>query len=229
MELEKSIKKCMGYRNPVIAEIKVHSPKYGDLLRGRDPFYILKAYEKAGAAGISYITEKNHFKGDFRLFKLICEESNLPVLRKDFIRDKEEIERTAEAGASAVLLIARDLKEQTPELADFALSHGLDPLIEVHSKEELRYALESKGLVGINNRDIRKLEKDDGNVSVTKELAPLIPENRIIVSESGIYTLDDLRVALKYADAVLIGTAFMKAENPEEIVKKFVYEVVKFA
>ncbi len=226
MRLEKSIKKNMGLKNPVIAEIKVHSPKYGDLLRNRDPFYILKAYEKGGAVGISYITEEKFFKGNFKMFKLICDESNLPVLRKDFIKNKNEIERTAEAGGSAILLIARDLKEKTPEFADFAISHGLDPLIEVHNEEDLKFALESKGLIGINNRDIRRLEKDDGNVSVTKKLSPLIPEDRIIVSESGISTIQDLKVALKYADATLIGTAFMKAEDPEIIVRKFVYGVV---
>ncbi len=223
MKLEKEIKRCMGFKNPVIAEIKVYSPKHGDLLRGRDPFYILRAYERAGAAGISYITEKNHFRGDFKLFKNICEETELPVLRKDFIRTKEEIEKTAEAGASAILLIARDLKGETAEFADYALEHGLDPLIEVHSEEELQFALESHGLIGINNRDIRQLEKDDGNVRITEKLAPLIPDSRIIVSESGIGSLDDLRLALKYADAVLIGTAFMKAENVEEFVRSFVY------
>jgi len=223
VRLEKAIKDSMGYINPVIAEIKVHSPKHGDLLRGRDPFYILKSYERAGAIAISYITESRYFKGDFRLFESICEETELPVLRKDFIRSKEEVERTAEAGASAILLIARDLKEKTPEFADYALEHGLDPLIEVHSEEELKYALESRGLIGINNRDIRKLEKDDGNVSVTEKLAPLVPDDRIVVSESGISSVEDLKIALKYADAVLIGTVFMRAENPEEIVRRFVH------
>ncbi len=223
MRLEEAIKKSMGFKNPVIAEIKVHSPKYGDLLRGRDPFYILKAYERAGATGISYITEQKHFKGNFKLFVQICEETELPVLRKDFINSKEEIEKTAEAGASAILLIARDLREKTPEFADYAIEHGLDPLIEVHGKEELTFALESRGLIGINNRDIRKLEKDDGNVSVTEKLAPLIPENRIVVSESGISSVEELKIALRYADAVLVGTAFMKAEDPGEICKKFVY------
>ena len=223
MKLEKEIKNCMGFKNPVIAEIKVYSPKHGDLLKGRDPFYILKAYERAGAAGISYITEKNYFKGDFKLFKNICEETELPVLRKDFIRTKEEIEKTAEAGASAVLLIARDLRDETAEFADYALEHELDPLIEVHDEEELSFALESRGLIGINNRDIRQLEKDDGNVRITEKLAPLIPDSRIIVSESGIGCTDDLKLALKYADAVLIGTAFMKAENIEEFVRSFVY------
>lgn len=96
--------------NPVIAEIKVYSPKYGDPLRSRDPIKILRAYESAGAVGISYITEPKYFKGNFELFRRICKETDLPVLRKDFITSKDEIERTAEAEASAVLIITRILK-----------------------------------------------------------------------------------------------------------------------
>ncbi len=110
--------------NPVIAEIKVFSPKHGDLLGKRDPLKILEAYEKGGVAGISYITARE-FKGDFSLFKRICREANLPVLRKDFIFNKVEVEKTAEAEASAILLIARFLKEKTPEFVDYALEHGL--------------------------------------------------------------------------------------------------------
>ncbi len=219
--LSKAIRDCD--KNAVIAEIKVHSPKYGDLLRNRDPIEILRAYERAGAVGISYITEPKFFKGDFELFKLICKETDLPVLRKDFITTKGEIERTAEVEASAVLIITRMLKDKTAEFVDFALEHGLDTLVEVHSHDELLIAVETNStMVGINNRDIEKLEKDDGNVSVTAKLAPLIPDRFVKVSESGISSLQDLKVALSYADAVLIGTAFMKADDPEKIVRAFV-------
>jgi len=219
--LSKAIRECD--KNAVIAEIKVHSPKYGDLLRGRDPIEILRAYERAGAVGISYITEPKFFKGDFELFRLICRETDLPVLRKDFITTKEEIERTAEAEASAILIITRMLKEKTAEFVDFALEHGLDTLVEVHSYDELLIAVETNStMIGINNRDIGRLEKDDGNVSVTAKLASFIPEKFVKVSESGISTVEDLKIALSYADAVLVGTAFMKAEDPEKIVKEFV-------
>ncbi len=219
--LSKAIRGCD--KNAVIAEIKVHSPKYGDLLRNRDPIEILRAYERAGAVGISYITEPKYFKGDFELFRRICKETELPVLRKDFITTKVEIERTAEAEASAVLIITRILKDKTAEFVDFALEHGLDTLVEVHSEEELAIAVETNStMVGINNRDIGRLEKDDGNVSVTAKLAPMIPDKYVKVSESGITSLQDLKIALSYADAVLIGTAFMKAEDPEKIVREFV-------
>ncbi|AEA48027.1 indole-3-glycerol phosphate synthase TrpC [Archaeoglobus veneficus] len=219
--LSRAIKKCE--KNPVIAEVKVHSPKHGDLLRGRNEIDILRAYERAGAVGISYITESKNFKGSFEVFKKICSSTELPVLRKDFITSKEDVERTAQAGGSAVLLIARILRDDIPEFADFAAEHGLDALIEVHSEDELEFALEARrAMIGINNRDIAKLELDDGNVTVTEKIAPLIPDGFLKVSESGISSIDDLRKALQYTNAVLIGTAFMRAEDPEKIVRVFV-------
>ncbi|AEC51222.1 indole-3-glycerol-phosphate synthase [Pyrococcus sp. NA2] len=210
-------------KNAIIAELKVYSPKYGDLLRGRDPLEILRKYERAGAVGISYITDPKYFKGSFDFFRKLCQETELPVLRKDFIKTKEEIERTAEAGGSAILLITRLLKDDLPEFVDYAREHGLDTLVEVHTLEELRIAIQTNStMIGINNRDIGKLELDDGNVSLTEKLAPLIPDRYVKVSESGISTIEDLKRALRVADAALIGTALMKAEDPEELLRKFV-------
>ncbi|ASJ16286.1 indole-3-glycerol phosphate synthase [Thermococcus chitonophagus] len=210
-------------KNAIIAELKVYSPKYGDLLRGRDPFEILRKYEEAGAVGISYITDPKYFKGSFEFFKKLCRETELPVLRKDFITTKEEIEKTAEAGGSAILLITRILRDRLPEFVDYAKEHGLDTLVEVHTEEELGIALTTNStMIGINNRDIGKLELDDGNVSLTERLAPKIPRKFVKVSESGIATIEDLRRALKVADAALIGTALMKAEDPGALLKTFV-------
>jgi len=210
-------------KNPIIAEIKVHSPKYGDLLKGRSEMDILRIYEEAGAVGISYITDNQHFNGNFDMFKKICENTELPVLRKDFLTTKDEIEKTASAGGSTVLIIARLLKEKTAEFVDFALECGLDTLVEVHNTEEIEIAkFTNTSMIGINNRDISKLELDDGTVSLTEKLADLIPKDRILVSESGIANLTDLKTALKYADAALIGTSFMTAENQKEFVKSFV-------
>jgi len=209
--------------NPIIAEIKVFSPKYGDLLRDRDPIDILRAYERAGAVGISYITEQKHFRGDFELFRKICRETDLPVLRKDFITSKDEIERTAEVEASAVLIITRILKERIAEFVDYALEHGLETLVEVHSLDEVRIANETRTtMIGINNRDISGLEKDDGTIELTEKLCRYVREGAVKVSESGISSIEDLKRALRCADAALIGTAFMKAEDTEEIVKAFV-------
>ncbi len=209
--------------NPVVSEIKVHSPKHGNLLRGRSIMDILEIYERCRSAGISYITEKNHFKGDFGTFKEICRESQLPVLRKDFIVTKEEIERTAEAEGDAVLLIARILKENIAEFVDYSLEHGLESVVEVHHIGDIDYALSSKTpIVGINNRDIAVLEKDDGSVDVTAKLSPLIKSDAVKISESGIKSREDVTLALRYADAILVGTAFMKADDIEKKVLEFV-------
>ncbi len=208
--------------NPVIAEIKVFSPKHGDLLKGRDIFEILKIYEECRVAGISYITAEQ-FKGDFKTLKEICAETHLPVLRKDFILRKEEIERSAEIEVSTVLLITRYLGEKLPEFVDFSLEHGLETLVEVHSIDEIKIANDSNTkMIGINNRDISQLERDDGNVSLTEDLHRFIKKGVIKISESGIRNVEDLKRAMNCVDAVLVGTAFMMAENIEEIVKSFV-------
>ncbi len=209
--------------NPVVSEIKVHSPKYGDMLRGREILEILRIYERCRSAGISYITEKNHFRGDFGIFREICRNSELPVLRKDFIVTKEEIERTAEAEGDAVLLIARILRDDTPEFVDFSLEHGIETVVEVHSVSDVEYANLSKSpIIGINNRDIAVLERDDGSIEVTQKLAPLIRNGVLKLSESGIMTKEHVEIALRYADAVLVGTAFMKVKDIEKKVMEFV-------
>lgn len=209
-------------KNPVIAEIKVFSPKYGDLLRGRDPLEILEIYESCEVAGISYITAKA-FRGDKRLLKRICESSSLPVLRKDFIETREEIEETSELGASAVLLIARNLGDKTSELVDFTLEHGLEPVVEVHSVEDIEIANKTRTpIIGINNRDIRRMEMDDGSIEVTERLSKFIREGSLKLSESGISNLADLSRALRCTDAVLIGTAFMKSSDIRRTVSSFV-------
>ncbi len=222
-DMLKNIELNNRYKNAVIAEIKVHSPQYGDLLGERKILGILKIFERSGAAGISYITEPNHFRGEFDIFKKICRESHLPVLRKDFILSRAEIERTAEAEASAILLIARILKEDTGEFVDYAIQHGLNPLVEVHTPQDIEIAKQTSAkMIGINNRDIQKLEIDNGTVGLTEKLSHLVPDDRIIVSESGISSLNDLKEVLEYAHAVLIGTAFMRAENTYDFVKSFV-------
>lgn len=209
--------------NAVVAEIKVHSPKHGDLLRGRGVLDILRTYEKCDVAGISYITEKKHFRGSFETFREICRNTDLPVLRKDFVTSVDEVERTAEAEGSALLLIARILGDRTAELVDSCHDHGVEALVEVHSPYDADIALETSArLIGINNRDISRLELDDGSVEVTERIAPLLKTPALKVSESGISTLDHLTRALRHADAVLVGTAFMLADDIERRVREFV-------
>ncbi len=208
----------MDGRNPVIGEIKVFSPLHGDLLKDRRVEDILKAYERAGVAAISYITAEQ-FKGDFKTLKRIVKITELPVLRKDFIRTREEVERSAEANVSALLLIARHLKDRTAEMVDLCKEHGIEPVVEIHHAEDLTY-IENSRVVLINNRDIDRMEKDGGDVETTAKIAGRVKAFKI--SGSGISTIRDLLFVLKYADAALIGTAFMMAEDTENFVRAFV-------
>ncbi len=204
-------------KNAIIAEIKPFSPLYGDLIGSRKVEDILSAYERAGAGAISYITARE-FRGDFETLRKICKMTELPVLRKDFIRTGEEVERSAEVGVSALLLIARHLKERAAELADLCREHGIEPVVEVHYAEDLVYV--DNAAVLINNRDIDRMETDGGNVAVTAKIASRVDGFKI--SGSGIESVEDLLFVLKYVDAALIGTAFMKAENTEDFVRSFV-------
>uniref|UniRef100_A0A7J3M155 indole-3-glycerol-phosphate synthase n=1 Tax=Archaeoglobus fulgidus TaxID=2234 RepID=A0A7J3M155_ARCFL len=202
-------------KNSVIGEVKCRSPVHGDLLRGRDPLKIAEIYEKCGCSAISYITAKT-FGGSIYALKAICKSTNLPVLRKDFVESKDEVEKTCEAEASALLLIARILKEKTLEFVDLCFEHGVEPVVEVFSEEELRFA-ENARVVLINNRDI--FNPNDVDVGRTMKIAPKIKKTKI--SGSGLRKIEDLRV-LRFVDAVLVGTAFMLAEDTEKIVRSFV-------
>ncbi|WP_202320457.1 indole-3-glycerol-phosphate synthase [Archaeoglobus neptunius] len=205
-------------RNAVIAEIKPYSPIHGDLMKGRDVEDILQAYFNAGAAAISYITAAD-FGGSFETLRKICHLSELPVLRKDFIRDAAEIERSAGADVSALLLVARHLKDRTDEMVDLCFEHGIEPVVEVHHPEDLPFA-RNADVVLINNRDIDRMETDSGDVSVTARIAQRI--NCFKISGSGIGSIEDLLFVLNYADAALIGTAFMMADDTERFVRAFV-------
>lgn len=201
-------------RNSIIGEIKCISPLHGDLLRGRNPLKIAEIYERCGCSAISYITAKA-FGGSIHVLKDICKSTNLPVLRKDFVENREEIEKTSEAEAHALLLIARILRERTAEFADICFEHGIEPVVEIFSEEELRFT-ENARVVLINNRDIFK--PSDVDVNRTIRIAPKIKKTKI--SGSGIKKIEDLRV-LEFVDSVLIGTAFMLAEDTEKTVRSF--------
>ncbi len=210
-------------KNRVIAEIKPFSPTRGDLLNGRNPFEILKQYEDNGAIAISYITEKTHFRGNKRLFAQICELTELPVLRKDFIVSRGEIEDTAQLGGSAVLLIARILQWDLAEMVDVALSQGIDPVIEIHHEDELHYLRDIvRAIVGINNRDISNVERDDGSINVTRRIAPIVPKRFLKITESGIWEINQLRELLQFVDAALIGTSLMVSPDPGTKLREFV-------
>ena len=201
---------------PVIPDIKCRSPKEGDLLQGRDPVEAAAVLAKAGAPVLSVVTESVHFGGSLRLLEDVVRETGLPVLRKDFIKEKADLYQTKEAGASAILLICSMLEENTlKELYRGALQIGLEPLVEAHNGEELLMA-ERLGarLIGINNRNILALEKDGGTVASTQQLSAHKPPGSFLISESGILKEGDVQLArLAGADAVLVGTALWQAPD----------------
>ncbi len=191
---------------PVIAEIKPSS-----LTRAirnvtlQDAAQIARQMEAGGAVAISVLTEPEFFKGSIQNLNSVRQTVRIPVLRKDFIIDKAQI---YEAESDLLLLIAGILGDELNELVNEAISHGREPLVEVHNKKELENALSTHtNIIGINNRDLTTLKVD---LSTTEELAYLISD-RIIISESGISTPEDAVCMIDAgADAILVGTSIMQ-------------------
>jgi indole-3-glycerol phosphate synthase len=200
----------------VIPDIKCLSPKEGDLLKGRDPVDTAKYLVNCGAPVLSVVTERERFSGSPELLRDIVKKTGVPVLRKDFITNEDMLAETAELGAAAVLLICAVTDEYNlKKLYEKSIKLGLEPFVEVCTAEEMIIAkrLGAK-LIGINNRDIITLEMDNGGASRTAELASDIPDDALLVSESGILSPDDVEIAVSAgANAVLVGTALWQADN----------------
>lgn len=205
------IKKTPG----IIAEIKKGSPSEGTIREEINPFHIAWDYRKYGASAISVVTDKQFFKGDIAWIKEIkgCGITT-PVLRKDFILDECQVYETKMTGADAVLLIAAILDEnRLKELHQLVYKLGMEALVEVHTREELQVALRiGAEIIGINNRNLKGFNVDH---STFASLAKDIPHDKIVVAESGIHSQKDfLFMKEQGADAVLIGTHFMRAHEP---------------
>lgn len=204
----------------VIAEIKRRSPSHGDFPQHTIQ-ELMAAYEKGGAAAISVVTEPTLFNGSLELLREVKNATNLPILRKDFITNPRQIQKTAESGASAILLIARMLPSQKDliALAVFAQTLGLDPVIEIHDEEDLEKIEGLRGaIIGINNRNLKTFETDVNYAE--KFISRIDPEHTIIV-ESAFRSPEELAPYRGKIDAVLIGTAFLVAENPCETLTNF--------
>jgi len=200
----------------VIAEVKKASPSKGVIRENFIPAEIAKSYEQGGAACLSVLTDIDFFQGSDEYLKQAREACSLPILRKDFIVDPYQVYEARVIGADCILLIAACLSDaQMQELSALAVELGMDVLVEVHDAEELSRTLPlNLPLVGINNRNLRTFET---SLETTLELLAQIPEGRIVVTESGIHTPED--VALMRNNAVnsfLVGEAFMRAEEPGE-------------
>jgi len=198
-----------GERVRLVAEVKQASPSKGLIRPDFDPVALARTYAGNGAACISVLTDEEFFRGHDRYLVQIREAVDVPLLRKEFLIDAWQVDESRALGADAVLLIVAILTpEQIVRFQARAWDLGMAALVETHTEEELRTALEAGAtLVGINNRNLHTFET---TLETTERLAPLA-EGRLLVSESGIYTAADVaRVARCGAGAVLVGEAIMR-------------------
>jgi len=198
----------------VIAEIKKASPSKGVLRAGFEPAEIARSYERHGATCLSVLTDIEFFQGSDEHLTAARGACNLPVLRKDFTVDAYQVYEARVMGADAILLIVAALGDtQLQELAALAFGLGLDVLVEVHDAVELERALAVPSpLIGVNNRDLHTFAV---NLSTTLELLPSIPSDRVVITESGIHSSDDVHLMRAHGvSAFLVGEAFMRAPDP---------------
>ncbi len=207
----------------VIAEVKRASPSRGPIAPGADPVAVARGYARAGAAAISVLTEEHHFMGHIDFLPAIKRAlpQGPPLLRKDFIIDPYQVYEARAYQADALLLIVASLTDaELRELQGLARRLGLQCLVEVHAEEEARRAVESGAeVIGINNRDLRTFVT---TLETTERIRPMIPAGRVVVSESGIGSRDDVRrLAAWGVNAFLIGEALMASPDPGARLQQF--------
>jgi len=213
-----------GGESAVIAEVKKASPSKGVIRQDFDPIAIAKSYAAGGAACLSVLTDENYFQGHDRYLVDARAAMPLPALRKDFVIDPYQIFEARALGADCILLIVAALEPQLLyECHACAGELGIDVLIEVHDRSELDAALRlSPRLVGINNRDLRTF---DTRLSTTYDLLPAIPNDTVVVTESGIH--DRAQVAELRAhgvNAFLVGEAFMREPEPGAALRRLFFD-----
>ena len=206
----------------LIAEVKKKSPSKGIIRSDFDPVQIANTYQENGAAAISVLTDKHFFDGNLSYLSSIREAVNLPLLRKDFTIHPYHIFQARVAGADAVLLIVAVLTpDELKAYIEIATSLSLVSLVEVHTEEELEIALDADAaIIGINNRDLRTFNT---TLDTTYNLLELIPEDKVVVSESGIYTRDDVEALREVGiKAILVGESLMRSSNIGEKVRELI-------
>lgn len=207
----------------VIAEVKKASPSKGLIRPDFFPDQIAASYEKGGAACLSVLTDRQYFQGCPEFLEQARAACSLPVLRKDFIVDPYQVYEAAAMGADAILLIAAVLETaQMKELASLAKQFHMDVLVESHTEEDVEKALQLQGaLIGINNRNLRNFTVD---LKTTQKLLKGIPDDRTIVTESGIRTKDDVRFIRSLGvNCFLVGEAFMREEHPGQKLRELFF------
>ena len=204
----------------IIAEIKGRSPSRGIIKENFDPCEVASIYEQNGAAALSILTDEKFFGGSLEHLLQIRRNVSLPILRKDFIIDEYQIYEAALSGAKAVLLIVRILTDhQLKKFLHLTSFLNMDALIEINCEDDLQRALDGGAeIIGINNRDLATFTV---NLEATLRLAPKVPSDRIIVSESGVTSSEDVkRLVASGVHSILIGTVLMEAKEPAKKIRE---------
>jgi indole-3-glycerol phosphate synthase len=205
--------KILAKKPAIIAEIKKASPSQGVIRENFQPVSIARDYAMNGATCLSVLTDKEYFQGSEAYLEMVRKSCPLPVLRKDFMIDAYQVYEARALGADCILLIVAALEDSVMhELAQLAAKLGMDVLVEVHDAEELQSALTlDTKLIGINNRNLRTFVT---NLQTTLDLKTAIPDDRLIITESGIHTTEDVQLMLNNnIYGFLVGEAFMRVEQ----------------
>jgi indole-3-glycerol phosphate synthase len=219
-----SIKNNIAAGKPaVIAEIKKASPSKGVMRENFQPAEIATSYQTGGASCLSILTDVDFFQGSDEYLRMARAACNLPVIRKDFIIDPYQVYEARAMGADCILLIVSVLDNmKLNQLYSLARALEMDVLIEVHDEDELMRSLPLEAdLVGINNRNLRNF---DTSLNTTLDMLSKIPEGRIVVTESGIHTAENVKLMRDHqVNAFLVGEAFMRADKPGDELKKLFF------
>lgn len=198
----------------LLAEVKKASPSKGLIRADFDPVKIALTYEQAGASAVSVLTDEKYFQGHLSYLEAVRQAINLPVIRKDFTVDRYQIYEARASGADAILLIVAALsKGELMEFMALATDLEMASLVETHTSEELDIALEiGARIIGVNNRNLQTFET---KLETTLELASRLPDDRVLVSESGIFTRADVESLLSAGvDVILVGESLMREPDP---------------
>lgn len=210
------------HRAFVIAECKKASPSRGILTNKYDPECLARTYAGSGGAAISVLTDQKFFQGSLEHLASVRSAVDVPVLRKDFVLDEHDVLETRAYGADMLLLIAAVLADSDLRyLHSMATDLGMDTIVEIHDEVEIQRSLAcGVQCIGINNRDLATFEAD---LATTFRLLPLIPEEIVVISESGIRTQDDVHLLQQAgANGVLVGESLMAAQDPAALMRQLV-------